>query len=289
MIAVTAMLRLFLPVLCAVFALGGAVCAAAEAGPASPWREGDHARIRLIAASGVPYRGRLVAAAGLEFSLDKGWKTYWRSPGDGLPTTIEWAASENLKRAEVLWPAPKRFAGPDGAVSYVYADRVILPILITPKNPAKSVQLRLQISYGVCADICVPVEAALKLPVPPTTDATYRSVIHAALEHVPKPQERGVYCPHQVIAAKRRIVGDKPALIVKTSFGDRATGLDLFAEAPEGFDLPVPIRQPRASRGRLYYLINFDTPQALEELTGQRLRLTAVSDQGSCDVTWRMK
>jgi DsbC/DsbD-like thiol-disulfide interchange protein len=289
MIAVTATLRAFFLALCAVFALGEAVGAAAEAGPASLWQKGDHARARLIVASGVPYRGRLVTAAGLEFSLDKGWKTYWRSPGDGLPTTIEWAASENLKHAEILWPAPKRLAGPDGAVSYVYADRVILPILITPKDPANPVQFRLQISYGVCADICVPVEAALQLPVPPATDATYRSIIHAALERVPKPQERGVYCPHQVIDAKRQIVGDSPALLVTTAFEDRVAGLDLFAEAPEGFDLPAPVLQPNAPRGRLYYLINFDTPQALEELSGQSLRLTAVSDQGSCEVNWRVK
>ncbi|HCX68676.1 MAG TPA: hypothetical protein DHK64_14410, partial [Rhodobiaceae bacterium] len=49
-------------------------------------------------------------SAGLHLELSKGWKTYWRSPGEvGIPPSIDWAGSENIENVEFLWPAPERF------------------------------------------------------------------------------------------------------------------------------------------------------------------------------------
>jgi hypothetical protein len=84
-------------------------------------------------------------------------------------------------------------------------------------------------------------------------------------------------------------VNGKPAILVKTAFQAKASGLDLFAEAPGGVDLPPPIRQPRASRGRLYHIIVFEDEKAVSALKGQMLRLTMAADQGSCEIQWRVK
>ena len=59
---------------------------------------------RLISAeNGVSPDTRSISA-GLHLELSKGWKTYWRSPGEvGIPPSIDWAGSENI--AEVAFSA----------------------------------------------------------------------------------------------------------------------------------------------------------------------------------------
>ncbi len=268
---------------------GGLAARALAAQAAPPWQTEAHSRLRLISASDIAYQGRTVIVAGIEMVLDQGWKTYWRTPGDGLPPSIVWSGSENLKKAELLWPAPKRLDLPGGVLSFGYKKRVMLPILITPENKTQPVQLKMQISYGVCADICIPVETEISMTIPSSEHAQHRKLLTAALDRVPRPQQRGVYCPHSFITAKNRVINGAPALLIKTAFEDKATGLDLFAEAPDGFELPAAVRQPRASRGRLYYIIGFENAKALNALKGQQLTLTMVADQGSCETTWRMK
>ncbi len=271
----------------ALIAPHGAPRAFAEAG--TLWKEAAHSRLRLIASGDVPYLGRKLRLAGLQIELDKEWKTYWRTPGDGLPPAIDFAGSENLKTAEALWPVPKRLGSPDGLVAFGYVNSVILPIRIVPKVVDRPVVLSVRFSYGVCADICVPVEASLRLEIPPATDGAFRDTLRAALELVPKQQERGVYCPHSVIAARHRTINGRPVLLIKTAFDDRATGLDLFVEGPDGFEMPPPERQPRTSRGRMHYMMSFDNAKDADALTGQMLTLTTVADQGSCETRLRVE
>ena len=256
---------------------------------ASPWLDLPNSRARLIAADGLTYEGRAILAAGLEIALDKGWKTYWRTPGDGLAPLLDWSGSERLAEAEALWPVPQRFEGPDGVLSFGYADRLVLPIRLVPAEPGLMVLFKLRVNYAVCADICVPVEAELLLDITPGMESEHRNALLVALEQVPKKQARGVYCPHSFITAKRRTVNDKPALVIKTAYEESATGLDLFAEAPEGSEFPSPRRQPRATRGRLYHIVSFETEQELDAMKGKTLTLTMVADQGSCETTWRVE
>ena len=55
---------------------------------ASDWVRGDAASVRLVAAK-TGTSGEDAVGLGLEFMLDPGWKTYWRSPGDaGLPPQV---------------------------------------------------------------------------------------------------------------------------------------------------------------------------------------------------------
>ena len=49
-------------------------------------------------------------SAGLSITLEKGWKTYWRSPGQvGLPPEIDWEDSTNVLHTKFYWPTPERF------------------------------------------------------------------------------------------------------------------------------------------------------------------------------------
>jgi DsbC/DsbD-like thiol-disulfide interchange protein len=81
---------------------------------ASAWDADVHAEARLIAGSMIKTADAAYLRAGVEIKLDPGWKTYWRDPGDsGVPPTLDFTDSANVKSVTVLWPAPARF--PDGA------------------------------------------------------------------------------------------------------------------------------------------------------------------------------
>src|SRR5262245_10040225 len=96
----------FMPVFAAV-CLFGATAAPVLAADASPWDNDLRSSARLIAASASGESGNRVLRAGIEIKLLPGWKTYWRYPGDsGVPPAFDFSASQNLKSATVLFPAP---------------------------------------------------------------------------------------------------------------------------------------------------------------------------------------
>lgn len=122
-------------------------------------------RLALVAAETAHDGAPLLA--GIDMSLAKGWKTYWREPGDsGIAPSFDWSQSENVADVEVRWPAPQRFDDP-GDITFGYRDEVIWPLRVVPENPDLPVTLRLDMFYGVCSDsICVPREAELTLALP---------------------------------------------------------------------------------------------------------------------------
>ncbi len=290
MLATVAKLLTFAPLfLVAVAWPGGAQSEFGAGLDSSPWHASAHSRIRLISASGLDFQGRSVSAAAIEMVLDSGWKTYWRSPGEGVAPSFDWGKSGNLDKAVVLWPAPMRFPVADGGSSAGYAGRVVLPVVIAPSQKDRPVRLALAINYAICREICIPVEAMLELEIGMFGTGEHRDTLRAALDRVPQPQAPGVYCPHSFIAAAEREVSGKPALVIKTAFDERASGLELFAEAADGRYLPPPVQQSTTSRGRSHYVVLFNDERQAAALDGQVLTLTTVSDQGSCESTWRVK
>lgn len=96
--------------------------------------------------------------AALSITLEPGWKTYWRKPGEaGIPPVFDWGGSKNLQSVALHWPTPKVFKQ-DVYHSVGYTDRLILPIEVYPTRPGKPVSVRGSLQIGVCKDVCVPVE-----------------------------------------------------------------------------------------------------------------------------------
>jgi len=113
-----------------------------------------------------PYRVSLIGDGfdgtswhtGVLVELAPGWKTYWRMPGDsGVPPDFTWTASQPA-RIEVGYPTPARHADKSGeAVGY---DReVLFPVTVTPDKPG-NIDLKLDLFFGVCKDICIPAQAS---------------------------------------------------------------------------------------------------------------------------------
>ena len=124
----------------------------------------DYATVELHA--GVPMAsGQRVAA--LRVELSPGWKTYWRSPGDaGIPPHFDWAGSENLSAVKIEWPSPVVF-NTYGSRTIGYEQRMVLPMVLTPTDPAKPIRIRLGFSYGLCREICIPAFESVALDIEP--------------------------------------------------------------------------------------------------------------------------
>lgn len=255
----------------------------------SDWHKVQNSRFRLISASGVPDMKEGMLAAGLEIELADGWKTYWRSPGDGLATEIDMSASENIAEARILWPVPKRFEGAGGVTSYGYKHAVVLPILLKPLDPNRAVFLQANLIYGVCADICIPIEGTAELRIPLVDDREYAAKLANALEQVPDKQTEDASCSHRFISAQFKSGDDAPVLMMKTAHDSGATGLDLFAERENGLALPPAELVSEPASGQSVYVVRFDNADDAASLRGEPLIITMASDQGSCDLSWHVE
>lgn len=191
--------------------------------------------------------GALVA--GIEIELEKNWKTYWRNPGgSGIPPLLDFSSSENVKSVDIRWPTPKRFF--DGyATSLVYQDHIVLPLRVTPEDPAKAIRLTLNMRYGVCSEICVPAEGDAAMLVHPLAadDARMAARIQSFDEKVPQSDHKALG-----IAGIDRKDGK---LTIAVRVPDRALSSDLFSHSNEQIALPLtkPLDTSPDSDGLLHF------------------------------------
>ncbi len=211
----------------AIFLISSFTAIAAQPVKPPASAQGFHSRARLI--SGGQQGGAWLA--GIEITLDQGFKTYWRNPGDsGLPPRFDWSGSENVAGTEIRYPAPYRHEDAAG-VAYVYGKKVVLPVLVRPRDESKPVRLVLAAEYGVCKDICIPARAEMSLDL--TAEGPDRDAIEAALAKVPRPQALGAQADLSILSVAS-LTRDKPALTVTVRAPDGAKP-SLFAEGPENW------------------------------------------------------
>jgi len=134
----------------------------------------------------------------LRETINEGWHTYWRNPGDsGEPTSLTWALPQGWQAGDIQWPAPH--AVPFAMlVNYGYEGEVLFPVEITvPANaqPGSTVTLSAEAYWLVCSDICIPEDATLTLVVPVATqgrdDPQWAARVAEAVADIPR-REDGV-------------------------------------------------------------------------------------------------
>lgn len=149
---------------CSLALLAMAVSAAPVTAQGLFGQKTDYASVYLHSGRAMEDGGRKAA---LRVELKSGWKTYWRNPGDtGIPPHFDWAGSANLKAVAIAWPTPIVF-DTYGSRTIGYKERMILPLLLTPDNPAKPISVRLNFTYGICRDICIPAQQDIALEIAP--------------------------------------------------------------------------------------------------------------------------
>lgn len=145
------------------------LAASDEAPGASPWIKTEQTSVRLISATASTGSASSLKL-GLQFKLKKGWKIYWRTPGDaGFPPRVIWSESENLGKTQFKWPAPERFTVLS-LQTMGYKKEVVFPITAEISDSTKPVRLRAQLDYLTCDDICIPYKTNLSLDLPAGAD-----------------------------------------------------------------------------------------------------------------------
>ena len=109
---------------------------------------------------------------GFEVEVAKGWKIYAPdNSGFGVPPSFDFANSHNIniEKFNPIFPKPQLAKEQIGAetIEYsVYKDRVIIPIELEVLDATKGVALEVQVNYGLCKDICIPVDQKFFLNIP---------------------------------------------------------------------------------------------------------------------------
>jgi DsbC/DsbD-like thiol-disulfide interchange protein len=241
----------------------------ARAEDASPWQRDGHSAVRLLAGS----RSGAVLLGGIAVQLQRGWKTYWRTPGDsGVPPRFDFSKSENIEAVTVLWPAPAKFDDGAGGHSMGYHDQVVLPLRIVAKNADKPVILRAGINYAVCEKICIPVEANAELGFT-SVASTEDSALFAALDTVPKPASIGDPNPLTIRDVKR---DGKSSVLIDVVTPDTRE-INLFVEGPTpDWALPVPTLLEKSPPGIKRFSFQLDGLPPGADPEGAALKLTLV-------------
>jgi DsbC/DsbD-like thiol-disulfide interchange protein len=258
----------------------------ARAQDTSAWDAEPHAAARLIAGAAQKSADVAWLRAGIEIRLDSGWKTYWRYPGDsGVPPTLDFAGSENVKSVTVLWPAPARFADGAGGQSIGYHGDVVLPLRILANDATKPAALHLKLSYAVCGNLCVPVEAELELTLSGKRGAE-EATLAAAEARVPRHATVGTGAASGGLAirsAHREEAGAHKQVVVEVA-APAGTPVDLFAEGPSpNWALPLP--EPSAGgTGTRRFTFDLDGLPPGAHADGATLTLTATSPDGAIEV-----
>lgn len=152
----------------------------------TPWVGNKHAAARLITATEATGNTAQIDA-GLQIRLERGWHAYWRNPGAaGIPPSIGWTGSKNVKSVHMYWPAPHRYML-YGLVTQGYEHGVILPLSIVAKHPGAPMVLHTLVHYSACKTICIPYTAKLLLHLPAglAVPGPQAPLITEAWTHVP--------------------------------------------------------------------------------------------------------
>ena len=202
-----------------------------------------------------------------------------------MPPYFDWAASENLASAKVLFPAPLRMSDATGdAVGYKKS--VVFPVDITAKDPAKPVKLALALEFGVCREICIPAEAKLSLTLP-VANSPAPSPLIAALYAVPRRQALRHKDDPELKNIRAILTGDKPRLEIDVAFAGNAAGADVFVEASDGIYLSLP-RKTGSTGGLQTFELDLSTGVDVAELKGKTLLVTMVAAAGQSEATWKV-
>lgn len=108
--------------------------------------ENDHASVRLRADTSAQADTRLL----IDVRLENGWKTYWRSPGEGgVAPSITWQGKKPA--VEWFWPTPARFDVAN-ITTQGYHERVTFPLNVRGKAPDR---LDGVLTLSTCSNVCL--------------------------------------------------------------------------------------------------------------------------------------
>ncbi|MRT39736.1 DUF255 domain-containing protein [Enterobacteriaceae bacterium RIT702] len=137
--------------------------------------QNSHAEVRLRSASHNDNQQLL-----LDIRLQPGWKTYWRTPGEGgVAPEIRWQTPD--VKAQWFWPAPERF-DVSGLTTQGYKGDITLPIELAKLS---SQQLAGTLTLSTCSDVCILTDFPFSLDLTQPADADFARDFAEAMGRIP--------------------------------------------------------------------------------------------------------
>ena len=161
---------------------------------------------------------------GLLLTLDPHWHVYWINPGDsGEPPRIAWTLPTGVTAGPMQFPIPQRLPlGP--LMDFGYEGVVAFPVTIAaaPTLMPGPVHLDAQVSWLVCAEVCVPGKAHLGIGLsvqPGATQGPLAGALGEAITLGPKPLPAG---------AKFSVMGGAQQFVLTLTDGKRETNAEFY-------------------------------------------------------------
>lgn len=140
--------------------------------------QNDHASVRVRADTTAQGETRLL----IDVKLENGWKTYWRSPGEGgIAPSIAW--KENSPAVNWYWPTPARF-DVAGITTQGYHQRVTFPLRVQGKAPATLAGV---LTLSTCSNVCLLTDYPFSVA-PSSRDAGFAHDYAQAMGRIPLAQ-----------------------------------------------------------------------------------------------------
>jgi thiol:disulfide interchange protein DsbD len=169
---------------------------------------------------------------GLQLAHQPQWHTYWKNSGDsGQPTSLTWTLPTGVLAGDLAWPLPVKI--PIGTLAnYGFDGTVLLPVPLTitpdfkPNTLTPELEVKLQASWLVCKQECVPQDGQFVLRIPTkVSTALNGAAFNASFKAQPKALKEASSITIEGNSLKVSVSGLPASLRGKT--------LDFFPETPE--------------------------------------------------------
>lgn len=258
------------------------------AASAQPQAPENRATVRLFSPVTATGTEKAVPLA-IDITLQDGWKTYWRTPGDaGLAPELDYAASANVESVDILYPAPHRFTIFD-IDNYGYKKHVVLPIDVMTATPGQPLDFRASLDLLVCSDICVPEthEISFSLPAGEAAPSADKPAYDAAMALLPVPANADFTFNNAYLSTDSENIH---YLIVTAQSARAPSGdSDLFVETMSQTGFAKPDTSYDRDSKTLTFKARVHSTAPIEALRAELLRqdatLTYVDDKGAYEQT----
>ena len=181
-------------------------------------------------------------SVGLVLTLEPGWHTYWKNPGDsGSEAVLEWDLPGGVEAGPIQWPRPELVPYPP-LMSYAYHGSVMLLTDLDVDAgvaPGSRLTLGLRASWLVCQEICLPADTvfSVELPVvdgPAAPDPAWASLFAATRALLPLADA------DWNARALETSAGYTLAITAPADWDERVTDVHFFALDPTAVDHVEP-------------------------------------------------
>ena len=226
--------------------------------------DNDHASVRLRAAPSQNGETHLL----LDVALEKGWKTYWRSPGEGgIAPAIKWQAPLKM---DWRWPAPQRF-DVAGISTQGYHGNVTFPMTLRGQLPEKLAGV---LTLSTCSNVCILTDYPFSLDLKAPADKTFSYDFTRAMGTLPLKDgltsqlSAGYGAGKLTVTATREAGWQQPELFIDT-FPDTDFGKPTYKISGDTLTATLPVSDGWGEtapdlRGKTLSLLLSDGGQAQE-------------------------